>query len=124
MTRRPPTDCWSIFSRIGSLPWTIGRNWGAGGTDHHPVGGASVFYSLEMPTPAQLSVLCLIPSTLAMLWLVLRASWFWNHNPELQFGWVVLVLWAYLLCEAWSHRPAPRFQWTWRAALLTLFGLG
>ena len=74
--------------------------------------------------PAQLTVLCLLPSALAMLWLVLRARWFWNHNPELQFGWVVLVLWAYLLCEAWSHRPAPRFQWTWRGAMLTLFGLG
>jgi exosortase len=77
-----------------------------------------------MPTPAQLSVLCLIPSTLAMLWLVLRASWFWNHNPELQFGWVVLLLWACLLGEAWSHRPPPRFQWTGRGVALTLLGMG
>ena len=77
-----------------------------------------------MPTPAQLSVLCLIPSTLAMLWLVLRASWFWNHNPELQFGWVVLLLWACLLGEAWSHRPPPRFQWTGRGVVLTLLGMG
>jgi len=58
-----------------------------------------------------------------MLWLVWRARWFWNHNPELQFGWVVLVLWAYLLCQAWSQRPAPRFQWTWGGALLSLLGL-
>src|SRR5580765_7977589 len=77
-----------------------------------------------MPAPGQLSVLCLLPSALAMLWLVLRARWFWNHNPELQFGWAVLVLWAYLLGETWSHRPAPRFEWTWRGVLLTLFGLG
>ncbi len=34
------------------------------------------------------------------------------------------MLWAYLLFEAWSHRPATRFQWSWRPALLTLFGLG
>jgi exosortase len=74
--------------------------------------------------PASLPVLCLLPSALAMLWLVLRARWFWNHNPELQFGWVVLVLWAYLLCEAWNERPTGRFQWTWRGAFLTLFGLG
>jgi len=83
-----------------------------------------VLFGPVVSMPAQLPVLALLPSALAMLWLVLRARWFWNHNPELQFGWIVLVLWAYLLCEAWSHRPAPRFQWTWRGAMLTLFGLG
>ena len=77
-----------------------------------------------MSLPARLSVLSLLPAALAMLWLVLRARWFWNHNPELQFGWVVLVLWAYLFYEAWNHRPPLRFQWTWSGALLTLFGLG
>ena len=74
--------------------------------------------------PVRLSILALLPAALAMLWLVLRARWFWNQNPELQFGWVVLVLWAYLLHEAWTQRPPPRFQWTWSGALLTLFGLG
>jgi exosortase len=75
-------------------------------------------------SPARLSILSLLPAALTMLWLVLRARWFWNYNPELQFGWVVLVLWAYLFHEAWSQRPTPRFQWTWRGALLTSFGLG
>jgi len=84
----------------------------------------SVFIGSVISMPAQLTVLCLLPSALAMLWLALRARWFWNHSAELQFGWVVLVLWAYLLFEAWSHRPPPRFQWTWSAALLALFGLG
>jgi len=45
-----------------------------------------------------------------MLWLVLRARWFWNHNPELQFGWVVLVLWAYLLSVAWSSARRRSFN--------------
>jgi exosortase len=58
-----------------------------------------------------------------MLWLILRARWFWDHNPELQFGWVVLLLWACLFWEAWGRRPPQVFHWTWRGALLTLFGL-
>ena len=86
--------------------------------------GEALFFGSVVSMPAQLSVLCLLPSALAMLWLVLRARWFWNHNPELQFGWVVLVLWGYLLWEAWGQRPAPRFRWTWKGVLLTSFGLG
>ena len=86
--------------------------------------GGSVFFGSVISMPAPLSVLCLLPSALAMLWLVLRARWFWNHNPELRFGWIVLLLWAYLFGEAWRHRPLERFQWTWRGALLTLFGMG
>ncbi len=86
--------------------------------------GASVFFGSVISMPAPLSLLCLLPSALAMLWLVLRARWFWNHNPELRFGWIVLLLWAYLFREAWRQRPPERFQWTWRGALLSLFGMG
>jgi exosortase len=59
-----------------------------------------------------------------MLWLVLRARWFWTHNPELQFGWIVLLLWAYLFWEAWSSRRPPlRLQWTWRAVVMVWLAL-
>ncbi len=49
----------------------------------------------------------LAPSWLALSWLVSKAKWFWTHNPELQFGWVMLLLCGYLLWEAWEIRPQP-----------------
>jgi exosortase len=73
--------------------------------------------------PRWLPSVCLLPSALAMLWLVFRARWFWTHNPELQFGWIVLPLWAYLFGEAWSSRPRPRFQWTGRAVAMVCLAL-
>lgn len=59
------------------------------------------------------SMLWLLPSLLAMAWLVSRARWFWNNNPDLQFGWVVLLLCAYLFWESWEQRPPlePRLRW-------------
>ncbi len=57
----------------------------------------------------------LAPAFLAMAWLVSRAQWFWSNNPDLQFGWVVLLLCAYLFWEAWEKRPQghwkPRRWW-------------
>ena len=62
----------------------------------------------------------LLPSLLAMAWLVTRAKWFWNNQPDLEFGWVVLMLCAYLFYEAWEKRPAPdvHFRWWVVAALI------
>lgn len=51
----------------------------------------------------------LAPSLLAMAWLITRAKWFWTNNPELNFGWVVVMLCAYLFWEAWEDRPP--FEW-------------
>ncbi len=73
--------------------------------------------------PRWLPSVCLLPSALAMLWLVLRARWFWTHDPELQSGWIVLSLWAYLFWEAWSSRPRLRFQWTFRPAAMVCLAL-
>ena len=82
------------------------------------------------PTPralparsAGLPLIGLLPAALAMVWLVSRARWFWSHNPELQFGWVVLVLCLYLFFEAWEKRPAPRWQWRPGGVALILAGL-
>lgn len=55
----------------------------------------------------------LLPSLLAMAWLVTRAKWFWNNQPDLEFGWVVLMLCAYLFYEAWEKRPAPSVHMRW-----------
>jgi exosortase len=49
---------------------------------------------------------------LSIAWLVSKAQWFWNHQPDLQFGWIVLLLCAYLFWEAWENRPAPEFRWS------------
>lgn len=56
-------------------------------------------------------ILLLAPSWLASAWLVTKAQWFWSHNPELQFGWAVLVLCVYLLARAWAKRPRVRLKW-------------
>lgn len=47
----------------------------------------------------------LSPAFLAVAWVVSRAQWFWSHNPDLQFGWIVVLLCAYLFWEAWEKRP-------------------
>jgi exosortase len=74
-----------------------------------------------MTSLAQL--LLLTPGFLAMAWLVTKASWFWNHKPDLQFGWVVLLLCGYLFFEAWEKRPAPRSQLSWAGVLLGIAGV-
>jgi exosortase len=76
-----------------------------------------------MSQSSRLPLLGLLPSAVALVWLVSRARWFWNHNPELQIGWIVLLLSGYLLFEAWEKRPPPRFRWSGTGAALVLLGL-
>jgi exosortase len=64
----------------------------------------------------------MLPSALAMLWLVAKTSWYWNHRPDLQFGWVVLLLCAYLCWEAWETRPAPVLRMRFWGLFLGLLG--
>ena len=75
------------------------------------------------PSLTILPVFGLLPSALALCWLVSRARWFWVHNPELRFGWVVLLLSGNLLWEAWEKRPLPRWRWDWSGVALAVFGL-
>ena len=56
-------------------------------------------------------ILLLAPSWLGFAWLATKASWFWSHDPELQFGWAVLVLCVYLFARAWATRPMLRLKW-------------
>jgi exosortase len=61
-------------------------------------------------SPLTLLVL-LSPSWLGFAWLATKASWFWSHDPELQFGWAVLGLCLYLFARAWAARPPVRLVW-------------
>jgi len=56
-------------------------------------------------------ILLLAPSCLAFAWLASKASWFWSHDPEFQFGWAVFVLCIYLFARAWTKRPLVRLKW-------------
>lgn len=68
------------------------------------------------------TLVLLAPSWLAFAWLVTKARWFWSHNPELNFGWAVLVLCGYLFLQAWPNRPAWRLTWSWRGLCSALLG--
>ena len=59
-----------------------------------------------------------------MGWLVSKAQWFWRNNPDLQFGWIVLMLSAFLIWDQWSKRPQPRFRLELPSIVLGVFGLG
>lgn len=69
-------------------------------------------------------LLVLLPAWLAMAWLITKASWFWRHNPDLQFGWIVVLLCAYLFWEAWETRPTPQVKPRALGVTLGVAGLG
>ena len=64
------------------------------------------------------TLVALMPTFLAFSWLVSKAQWYWNHRPDMQFGWIVLMLCGFVIWDQWAKRPAP----TWR--LHPLFVLG
>jgi len=64
----------------------------------------------------------LLPAWLAMAWLVSQTQWFWNNRPDLQFGWVVLLLCLYLFWESWEKRPGFELRWSWGMAVAGLAG--
>ena len=66
----------------------------------------------------------LLPCGVAMAWLVSKAQWFWRHNPDLQFGWIVLMLSGFLLWEAWEARTSVVYRWSPAGLLLAAFGCG
>lgn len=69
-------------------------------------------------------LLLLAPAFLAMAWLISRAQWFWRNNPDLQFGWIVVLLCGYLFWEAWQTRPEVNWKPRAWAVLIGLAGLG
>lgn len=67
---------------------------------------------------APLQGLFLVPSVLAMAWLVANAEWFWRHREDLGFGYGVPFVCGYLFYRAWATRPAERMRWGWSGVLL------
>jgi exosortase len=79
---------------------------------------------LEKTKPlTNLALVALLPSWLALAWLVSKAQWFWNHRPDLQFGWIVLMLCLFLIWDNWAKQPPldPKFRWP--GAIGALLGL-
>ncbi|MCI0539642.1 MAG: exosortase/archaeosortase family protein, partial [Verrucomicrobiales bacterium] len=66
----------------------------------------------------------LAPSWLALAWLLSKAQWFWRQNPELQFGWMMVLLSGYLIWEAWETRPEPQLRWSFGTSLVAVLGCG
>ena len=66
---------------------------------------------------------CLLPSILVFAWLITKTSWFWRNNPDLQFGWIVLMLCGYLFFEQWEKRPPFRLRWSFAGLALAALSL-
>jgi exosortase len=71
-----------------------------------------------------LSLFLLLPSALAMAWLVTKAQWFWVHREDLQFGFGVPILCAFLFWQVWLQRPPLRCRWSLTGGLVALLGAG
>jgi exosortase len=70
------------------------------------------------------ALVALAPTWLAFAWLVSKAQWFWRHRPDLQFGWIVLLLSVFLIWDQWHKRPATMFRVRWPFFCLGLLGCG
>ncbi len=64
----------------------------------------------------------MLPLLLAFGWLVSKAQWYWNHQPDLQFGWIVLGLCAFVAWDQWERRPPLVCQARWPFFLGSLAG--
>lgn len=63
----------------------------------------------EKSSDGKTLLVALLPSAVAAAWLISKAQWFWTTRPEMNFGWVVVLLCGFLFWEVWPTRPAPRF---------------
>ncbi len=86
--------------------------------------GEATVASAKSASPARVVLVALLPAWAAAAWLVDKARWFWSNNPELQFGWVVLMLCAYLIWDTWEKRPPVRLRATAGFGLLATAGVG
>ena len=66
----------------------------------------------------------LLPSFIALAWLAAKASWFWNHQPDLSFGWIVIFLCAFLFWESWQVRPSATLKVGWPSVSCGVAGIG
>jgi exosortase len=66
----------------------------------------------------------LLPTLIAFGWLVSKAQWYWSHRPDMQFGWVVVMLCAFVIWDHWAKRPVPVWRVRWPFVLFGLAGIG
>lgn len=66
----------------------------------------------------------LLPSWVAAGWLAYQASWYWSHNPDMNFGWIVLLLCGFLVTEVAPQLPEARSRWGVGPVVLAATGLG
>ena len=66
----------------------------------------------------------LLPSWVAAGWLAYQASWYWSHNPDMNFGWIVLLLCGFLVTEVAPQLPEARSRWGVGPVVLAALGLG
>lgn len=54
----------------------------------------------------------LAPAIVGLAWLTERLSYYWNNDPDLSFGWIVLMLSGYILYETVENAkdPVPRIS--------------
>ena len=69
-------------------------------------------------------VLLWLPIGVALAWLLSKASWFWENNPDMQFGWVIPLLSGYLLFEGFEKSPSVVGRWTLVNVLAIGVGVG
>ncbi len=67
--------------------------------------------------------LLLLPAWLAAGWLIYQTSWYWIHNPEMNFGWIVVLLCGFMITEVTPDLPPPRMRWTIPSVTLVICGL-
>ena len=89
-----------------------------------PQGAPAVTPGFARTTSGAALLAFLLPTWLALAWLISKAQWFWKHNPELQFGWVLVLLCAFLIWEAWEIRPQPQLRWRLAGCALAILGCG
>jgi len=68
-------------------------------------------------------ITALLPIGLAFLWFVSKLHWYWNHKPDMQFGWVVLLLSAFMIWDQWKSLPSPKWDLSWPVVAFSVFGI-
>ena len=69
-------------------------------------------------------ILLWLPIGVALAWLLSKASWFWENNPDMQFGWVIPLLSGYLLFEGFEKSPTVVGKWTFVNVVPIAVGIG
>ena len=67
--------------------------------------------------------LFLLPSWFAAGWLIYQTSWYWSHTPDMNFGWIVVLLCGFMITEVAPELPQPRLKWSFPSIVLAVLGL-